>query len=76
MASSLSNLVNNLSEGIDRIKFKFGYDDKKCETCGIQYKYSDCFLRYTNFEDDLVEYKCLCCNKNYQQNYRTCVTKI
>ena len=32
MASSLSNLVNNLSLGIHRIKYKFGHDDKKCET--------------------------------------------
>ena len=21
------------------------------------------FLEYTNFKDDLIEYKCLCCNK-------------
>ena len=28
MASSLSNLVNNLSKGIHRIKCKFGHDDK------------------------------------------------
>ena len=28
MASSLSNLVNNISEGIHRIKCKFGHDDK------------------------------------------------
>ena len=27
-ASSLSNLVNNLSKGIHRIKCKFGHDDK------------------------------------------------
>ena len=39
MASSLSNLVNNLSEGIHRIKCKYGHDDKKCETGGIKYKY-------------------------------------
>ena len=32
MASSLSNLVNNLFEGIHRIKYKFEHDDKKCET--------------------------------------------
>ena len=44
MASSLFNLVNNLSEGIHRIKCKFGLNDKKCETCGIEYKYCDCFL--------------------------------
>ena len=50
IASSLSNLVNNLSEGIHRIKCKFGHDNKKCEICGIKYKYKhcDCFL-----EDDL-----------------------
>ena len=38
MASSLLNLVNNLSEGIHRIKRKLGHDDKKCEACGITYK--------------------------------------
>ena len=27
----------------------------------------DCFLEYTNFKDDLIENKCLCCNKNYQR---------
>ena len=32
IASSLSNLVNNLSEGIHRIKCKIGQDDKKYET--------------------------------------------
>ena len=32
------------------------------------YKHCDCFLEYTNFKDDLIEYKCLCCNINYQQN--------
>ena len=54
MASSLSNLVNNLSEGIHRIKCKHRHKDKKCETCGIKYKYHDCFLEYTNFKDDLI----------------------
>ena len=39
MASSLSNLVNNLSEGIHKIKCKYGHDDKKCETCEIKYNY-------------------------------------
>ena len=31
MASSLSNLINNLSEGIHRIKCKYGHNDKQCE---------------------------------------------
>ena len=48
MASSLSNLVNNLSKGIHRIKCKNGHHDKKCETCRIKYSYCDCFLEYTN----------------------------
>ena len=66
MASSLSNLVNKLSERIHRIKFKYGHDDKKCETCEITYKYCDCFLEYLNFKDGLIEYKCLFCKKNCQ----------
>ena len=69
MASSLSDLVNNLSEGINRIKCKFGRDDKKCETCRIKYMFCDCFRQYRNFKDDLIEYKCLCCNKNYQHKF-------
>ena len=32
MASLLSNLVNNLSEGIHKPKCKYGQDNKKCET--------------------------------------------
>ena len=43
MASSLSNLVNNLSEGIHKIKCKYRHNDKKCEISGFKYKYWDCF---------------------------------
>ena len=63
MASSLSNL-NNLSEGIHKIKCKYRHDDKKCETCRIKYKYCVCFLECTNFNDYLIKYKYLCCSKN------------
>ena len=45
------------------------HGDKKCETCEIKYKYWDCFLEYTNFKDDLIGYKCFCCNKNYHHNF-------
>ena len=69
MASSLSNLVNNLSEEIHKVKCKFGHDHKNCETCGIKYKYFDCFLEYTNFKDYLIEYKCLCCSKSYRRKF-------
>ena len=66
MTCSLSNLVNNLSEGNYRIKCKFeiGHHDKKCETHGIKYMNCNYFLEYRNFKDDLVECKCLCCKKN------------
>ena len=69
MASSLSNIVNNLSEGIHKVKSKYGQNDKKQETCGIKHKYWGCFLEYTNLKDDLIEYKCLCCHKSYQQKF-------
>ena len=36
MASSFSDLCNNPSEGIQRIKCKFGHNDKKCNTCIIK----------------------------------------
>ena len=49
MASLLSNLVNNLSEEIHKIKCKYGHDDKKYEACGIKYKYCDWFREYKNF---------------------------
>ena len=47
------------------IKCKYKHDDKKRETCGIKYKYCDYFHEYTNFKDDLIEYKRLYCNKDY-----------
>ena len=65
MASSLSNLVNNLSERIHKIKCKYERDDNKCEAFRIKYKYCECFLEYTIFKDDLIEYKCLYDNKYY-----------
>ena len=49
MASILSNLVDNLAEGIHRIK---------CKDC-------DCFLEYESVKDNLIKYKCLSCNKSY-----------
>ena len=59
------DLVNNFSEGIHRIKCRFRHDHRKCEACAIKCNYCDCFLEYINFKNNLIEYKCLCCNKNY-----------
>ena len=49
MAISLSNLVDNLVEGICKIK---------CKYCG-------CFLEYESVRDNLIKYKCISCNKDY-----------
>ena len=46
MASSLPNYVNNLSEELHGIKCISEHDDKKCEACGIEYEYCDCFIQY------------------------------
>ena len=69
MENSLSNVTNNLSEGIHRIKCKYEHKDKICETCGIKNKCCNRFYEYTKFKDVLIEYKCLCCNNNYQQKF-------
>ena len=49
MASSLTNLAVNVTEGIHKIKFKD----------------SNCSLEYYSIKDDLIEFKCLPCNKDY-----------
>ena len=46
-ATSLSNFVDNLREGIHKIKFK---------DC-------NCFLEYESVKDNLIKYKRLSCNK-------------
>ena len=55
MEISLSNLVNNISEGVHKIKCKYRQNDKKCETCGITFKHCNCFPEYMNFKVDLIE---------------------
>ena len=49
MSTSLSNLVDNLTEEIHKTK---------CKDC-------DGFLEYESVKDNSVKYKCLSCNKNY-----------
>ena len=38
---------------------------QKCETCRVKHKYRDCFLDL--YRMIYIEYKCLRCNKSYQQ---------
>ena len=58
-ASTFSNLVDNLSEALHRVKCKLQSDEKKCETNGIKYKFCDCFPEYTN----------LSCNKSCRRKF-------
>ena len=61
----MANLVNNLSEGIREIMDMKIKNEKLMDT----YEVCDCFHKYTNFKNDLIEYKCLRCNKNYQRKF-------
>ena len=54
--------LNNLAERIHKIKCKYEQNKKNCKICGIKYNDSECCLDY--IKDDLIEQKCLCCNKN------------
>ena len=49
MASLLSNRLDNLAEGIHKIKCK----------------YCDYFPEYESVNGSSINYKCLSCNKNY-----------
>ena len=44
MESSISNFVNNITQGVHKIKYKYGHNDKKYETSGIKYKDCECCL--------------------------------
>ena len=49
MPTSLSNLADNLTEEIHKIK---------CKDC-------DCILGYGSVKEILIKYECLSCSKNY-----------
>ena len=46
--SLISNLANNLAEEIHQIKYKYGYDNIKCDTCRIKYKDCEYCFEYAN----------------------------
>ena len=52
MASSLSNVFDNLAEGIHKIK---------CKSCDFFFF----FFEYESVKDNLIKYKCVSCNKDY-----------
>ena len=53
MATSLSNLFDNLTE----------------ETYKIKYKDCDCLLEYESVTDNSIKYECLSCNKYYSKKF-------
>ena len=65
----LPNTSDNLAKGIYKIICEVGYDNKKCSDCGIEYKFYDFCLKYTNVKDDLLRYKCSWCNRIYQESF-------
>ena len=75
MTSSLLNIVDNLAEGLYEIRCKYEHDDKKCETCRIRYKGCGGCLEQTRVKDDLIKYKCLCCNNSHQIKEANCQYK-
>ena len=44
MASSLSNIVNNISEGIYRIKCKYGHDQNNVKLAKLRISIATAFL--------------------------------
>ena len=60
MASSLSNLIDNLTERIHKI------ESKDC----------DCFLEYESVKDNSIKYNCLSCNKDYSNKIDEELQKI
>ena len=69
MVSLLSNLVDNLLMEFINLNVNMDIIRKKCETRGIKHKDCECCLEYTNIKDDLIQCKCLCCNKDYQKTF-------
>ena len=50
MASSLSNLVNNLLEVIHKIKYKYGHDDKNVKLVELNISIATFFLNIKNLK--------------------------
>ena len=61
MARSLSDLIENYSEGIHKIIYcKYGHDNKECEKhqkCEIKYKDQECYHEYTKAKGDSLIFK-------------------
>ena len=58
MGSSLSNLLDELTQRIPKIKGKYRHDNKKCGISRTKYNYYNCYLEYINVKNDLLVCKC------------------
>ena len=67
--SPLSNFVNNLLKEFIKLNGNTDRMIKNIKHAELDTEIVTFFLEYINFKDDLIEYKCLCCYKNYQQNF-------
>ena len=88
MGSSLSNLLNSLSEGIHKIKCKYGQDEfiklnvnmdkmiKNVKIVELNISIATVFLNIAFFKGDLIKCKCLSCDKNYQYKLDKKLEKI
>ena len=61
MARLLSNLVNNLGKEFVQLNLNMNMIIKN-----VRHR---CSLQYTDFKDNLMKCKCICCNKNYQKKF-------
>ena len=67
MVSLLSNLVDNHPDNHET-KSKYEHDTKNVNMVELNTnKYCECYFEYTNVKDDLIVYKCFCCNINFQK---------
>ena len=67
-AQYLALLISLLKELI-KLNVNTSTTIKYVKLVEISNKYSDRVLEYTDFKADLIEYRCLCCNKNYQKTF-------
>ena len=58
MVTPLLNFFRNLAAGIHKITCQYKHDDKKYKTYQSKQKNSDCFFEFTDFNHDLMEFKC------------------
>ena len=61
-------LLINLLKKFLRLNANIDIKKKKIKMCGIKNKDCKCYLESANVEDDLILYKCLCCNRNYPKS--------